>query len=142
MAKKQPPAQPQAGESVAGYFRQVFKENPNLLTERSNEALYQRWLADHPGESEVPARVKVGLQNLKSVLRRQRGKRGRSRPVEQPAQVPPPEAAAGPDVLEPLEVQIDEVLAFAKTLDRRGLEEVICHLRAARNLVVWQRGKP
>src|SRR4051794_28182770 len=39
------PAQPTSGnvESVAGYFRRLFDENPQLLKERSNEALLQRW---------------------------------------------------------------------------------------------------
>src|SRR5262245_54348235 len=57
------------GESIAGYFRNVFKENPKLLKERSNDELYRRWLADHPGHAEVPPNVKVGLQNIKGVLR-------------------------------------------------------------------------
>src|SRR4051794_27684702 len=62
------PANGQA-ESVAGYFRKVFKEHPKLLKERSNEELYRRWLRDHPGHTEVPQSVKTGLQNIKSVLR-------------------------------------------------------------------------
>src|SRR3954451_10379446 len=59
------------GESVAGYFRQVFKEQPQLLHETSNQKLLGRWLADHPGETEVPKAVKSNLANLKSVLRSQ-----------------------------------------------------------------------
>ena len=68
MARKQP----NAGESVAGYFRGVFRENPRLLKERSNGALFRRWLADHPGHETVPTNVKVGLQNVKGLLRRKR----------------------------------------------------------------------
>jgi hypothetical protein len=37
------------GENVSGFFRQIFKENPKLLNERSNDELLRRWLADHPG---------------------------------------------------------------------------------------------
>src|SRR3712207_840190 len=61
------------GESIQGYFRPIFKENPKLLRERSNEELYQRWLKDHPGETVVPERVKQGLSNLKTVLRKKLG---------------------------------------------------------------------
>src|SRR3954453_14361565 len=67
------------GGGVAGYFRKVFEENPKLLNQRSNDELFRRWLADHPGHEEVPQTVKVGLQNIKSVLRKERGKRGRPR---------------------------------------------------------------
>ena len=75
MAKKAKPADGHETESVAGYFRKVFRENPKLLKERSNDELYRRWLADHPGNEEVPAKVKTGLQNIKAVLRAKRGKK-------------------------------------------------------------------
>src|SRR4051812_35710494 len=36
--------QAQAGaETISGYFRRLFKENPNWLEERSNQALLDRW---------------------------------------------------------------------------------------------------
>ena len=79
MARKATAAQPQTtdntnrpaaeGETVAGYFRKVFREKPGLLKERSNEELFRRWLEDHPGHTEVPPKVKTGLQNIKAVLR-------------------------------------------------------------------------
>jgi hypothetical protein len=40
---RQTPAQGE--ESIAGYFRKVFRENPKLLRSRSNEELLRRWLA-------------------------------------------------------------------------------------------------
>ena len=66
-------------ENVAGYFRKIFKEDPSLLKQRSNAALFQRWLDDHPGTTVVPDKVKVGLQNIKNVLRKKRKKGGRPR---------------------------------------------------------------
>jgi hypothetical protein len=42
------------GETVSGYFRKIFAENPGLLDSRSNDELLQCWLKDHPGEPEVP----------------------------------------------------------------------------------------
>ena len=134
-------------ESIAGYFRKVFKESPELLKERSNEPLYQRWLGDHPGHKEVPQNVKTGLQNLKSVLRhKKRQKAARRRQQAQAAAESPaaqqrtPEAVGGP--LERLEGMIDECLAVARGLEDRSLEAVIGLLRQARNeLILRARGK-
>jgi uncharacterized protein with von Willebrand factor type A (vWA) domain len=131
------------GQSVMGYFRSIFKENPKLLKERSNEALLQRWLADHPGAKEVPDTVKKSLANTKSVLRKKAGKRGRPKQGEQPAHEANATQARprqDTDRLEELEHQIDEVLHLAKHTDGEGLAKVIGHLRAARNLVVMQVG--
>jgi hypothetical protein len=128
------------GESVAGYFRKVFQDNPKLLQERSNEELLRRWLADHPGHAEVPPSVKASLSNIKSVLRRkkQEHKARRAAPQAKPA-APPPAAdtAEEGNPLEQLEGQIDEALVLARTLDRKSLEGVIDLLRRARNQVVW-----
>ncbi len=133
------------GESVSGYFRAIFQANPKLLKERSNEALLQRWLDDHPGHDEVPERVKQGLANVKSILRKKLGKRGRPRREEQPAQEAAPASAARPSRqtaarLEQLEHSIDEALTLAKQIDREGLHDIIRHLRVARNRVVLQMG--
>src|SRR4051812_20451687 len=74
------------GQSVGGYFRAIFTENPKLLDSRSNEEMLNRWLADHPGETQVPGRIKAILSNLKSVLRKKRrNKPGRKKSGEQPA---------------------------------------------------------
>src|SRR5215468_10067179 len=50
------PAAP-AGETNTAYFRRFFKKNRGLLKVRSNDAALSRWLADHPGETEVPQSV-------------------------------------------------------------------------------------
>src|SRR6478736_10526069 len=71
MAKKR---SGKGGENVAGYFRKVFQEQPRLLHETSNQKLLDRWLADHPDQTEVPKAVKANLANLKSVLRSQQRK--------------------------------------------------------------------
>ena len=131
------------GESTSGYFRRVFKENPKLLRSRSNEELLERWLKDHPGEKEVPQRVKTNLANVKSLLRRRgRKKRGKGK-AEQPGEAATPAATPRPANrgLEPLEEAIDECLILAKNLDRAELESVIGHLRRARNEIVWKMGE-
>ena len=135
MAKKQ-----EAGESIQGYFRQILNENPKLLKQRSNEELYRRWLADHPDEKEVPDRVKQGLANLKSLLRRRsrRMKRVRDQNGHQVvAALAVTKAAPRPAAnLFKLESQIDEALLTARNLDPTGLEDVIKLLRSARNKVI------
>ena len=41
-------------ETVSGYFRNLFEQNPNWLDERSNQRLLDRWLRDHPGSRKFP----------------------------------------------------------------------------------------
>jgi hypothetical protein len=141
-------AQPnsQAGtENVAGYFRKLFDENPQWLKERSNQALLDRWLHDHPQEKTVPERIKQNLSNVKSVLRKKlRKKGGRPKKEAQPAET----TAAPIQVprqylrrLESLEERIDGCLDFARSTDQEGLASVIAHLRRARNEVVWKLGE-
>lgn len=131
-------------ETTAAYFRRIFHENPKWLNERSNKKLLKRWLADHPGQTEVPRTVKANLANLKSVLRsKQRSKvavheQNRQATGEEKKVTTVP---TGNTQLELLEYQIDECLILAKTFDRDALESVISHLRRARNEVVWKIGK-
>jgi hypothetical protein len=129
-------------DSIQGYFRRILKKNPRLLNGKTNQELLNRWLTDHPGETEVPDRVKQGLSNLKSVLRRQAREKA-SPPPEAPATFEPRHELAPevPNPLEALEEQIDECLMIARTLDREGLASVISLLRQARNEVVWKMGE-
>jgi hypothetical protein len=135
------------GETISGYFKRIFKENRQLLGSKSNDELFRRWLADHPGNTEVPKNVKGILFNVKSVLRK-KGRKKSSRPMkaEQAAPVafavtPPKPAKHSVKGLETLEEQIDNVLTVAKHLDREGLDEVIRMLRKARNTVVCKLGE-
>jgi hypothetical protein len=135
------------GETTSGYFKRLFKENPQLLGLTSNDELFRRWLTDHPNHTEVPGNVKGILFNVKSVLRKKgRKKLGRPKKVEQAAPVavavtPPRPVRIGPKGLEALEEQIDEALTVAKHLDREGLDDVIRVLRKARNTVVCKLGE-
>jgi hypothetical protein len=149
-AKQKAEPQPAApeGENVSGYFRARFKENPQLLKGKSNQELLQRWLADHPGEKEVPQRVKYILSNLKSVLRkklRQKKEKSKQRPELAATVAPAVEATNMPNAalrgLETLEEQIDDCMSLARQLDREGLANVVQILRKARNAVVWQQGQ-
>ena len=148
MAKSRKPDEPQqAGGSISGYFKAIFKENPGLLKSTSNEDIFARWLKDHPEEREVPDRVKGILFNVKSKLRKKLGaKRGRPRKEAQPNNaVQPAEVAPMRRVplrgLESLEERIDDCLTLARGLDREGLEAVIGLLRKARHGVVVKQGQ-
>jgi hypothetical protein len=130
------------GESVSGYFRAVFKERPDLLGSGSNKALLARWLDDHPGETEVPGRVKNILSNIKSVLRKKRRKGAGTKKSATAGIAPAPATISiAARKLEPLEEQIDDCLVAAKALDRDGLATVISLLRRARNEIVWRIGQ-
>ena len=138
-------AQQDNGETVAGYFRKLFDENPQWLKERSNQVLLDRWLQDHPDKKSVPERVKQNLANIKSVLRKQlRKKGGRKKKEAQPAEATtPPVQVPRKHVrgLESLEERIDACLDMARRMDAEGLSSVIDHLRRARNEVVWKLGE-
>jgi hypothetical protein len=140
VAKKITAAGPE--ESVSGYFKQIFKERPDLLNSGSNTALFERWLQDHPGEKNVPNRVKYILSNVKSIVRKKRRKKaGRKKAAELPTLVAPHDSTVPRVKLESLEEQIDDCLTLAKRLDREGLADIIVLLRRARNGVVWKIGQ-
>jgi hypothetical protein len=149
MAKrKQRNANAEGGETVSGYFRKIFADNPKLLEGRNNDVLLQHWLRDNPGEKEVPDRIKKILQNVKSVLRSQGRKGKKATHANEPRHVRWESVktravrnASPVSKLEALEEHIDECLSLAKIIDREKLHDVIQHLRRARNLVVWQTGE-
>ena len=123
MAKKKTGKNGQAegGESIAGYFRRIFQENPKMLKDRSNDKLIERWVADHPGEDERLPSVRSSLANLKSVLRskkRRRGKAAEERVATETGQ--PVKARVPARGLEELEIHIDESLMLARKLDAEG----------------------
>jgi hypothetical protein len=133
-------------DSIAGYFRKVFAEKPQLLKGRSNEELLRRWQEDHPGQ-EVSKSVKASLSNIKSVLRSKGRKRARKEAADHqerdvPAGVETKRSAPPRRGMNALEEAIDECLGMAKATDREGLAGVIDLLRRARNQVVWKMGEP
>jgi hypothetical protein len=155
-SKTRGPGRRQNGNSIQGYFRQLLADHPEWVAERSNDPIFKRWLADHPGFTEVPQGVKNGLSNVKSALRNKvrtvKKARGRPRKVVAaagPYEAPTPVAARAPvvskaakaDALEALEEQIDECLSVAKGLGKEDLEQVIIFLRRARNAVVLKMGE-
>jgi len=136
------------GETVAGYFRTVFAENPKLLHGRSNQEVLDRWLRDHPGTKEVPGKVKANLSNVKSILRKKARKGGRPKKTSAgglTAAQPTGDSASKPrhklPPLERLEERIDDCMVMARTIDSEALHHVHSLLRQARNAVVWMQGQ-
>jgi hypothetical protein len=129
-------------ETVSGYFRRIFRENPKLLRSGSNKETVERWLQDHPADKEMPQRAKYILSNVKSVLRK-KGRRKKRMHDEQEREAGRPVQASRPSRhgLEHLEEQIDELMTVARLLDRDGLANIIQLLRRARNEVVWKIGQ-
>jgi hypothetical protein len=129
------------GESMAGYFKNVFAEDRRLLDSRSNDELLERWLRDHPGQQAELPRVRANLANIKSVLRRKRRRRRGAQPVAAVPGATPAPVKIATRGLESLEERIDDCLSQAKGLDREGLANIIHLLRRARNEVVWKMGQ-
>jgi hypothetical protein len=135
------------GQSVASYFKAIFKENPALLSTRSNDEILLRWLKDHPGEKTVPDRIKANLANVKSVLRKKKRKKPGRKPGRPAAAVSAVTAVVSEPAristkgFEQLEEQIDDCLTAARSLDREVLHNVIGLLRKARNEVMWKLGQ-
>ena len=134
------------GETVSGYFRKVFQDNPRLLEGRSNQELLDRWLKDHPDAKEVPGTVKKNLANVKSLLRQEARRKKGGRPTKNTvpsdgvgvtAAAPArhlPTTTAGIEDLTQLEEKIDDCLSMAKYMDAEGLQDVISLLRRAATL--------
>jgi hypothetical protein len=155
MAKKAAGKGNSRGDSVGGYFRQLFNDNPHFLQERSNDEVMRRWAADHPKDKEPVGRIRNILANVKSTMRKELREAGSLKAPKQ-RQARPAAAMSGgewgvektsvstataSDGLELLEEAIDDCLTLAKNLDREHLANVIGFLRRARNLVVWKLGE-
>ena len=129
-------ARKSGGSSSYSYFKELFTKNPDMLKEKSNAAIIARYRADHnlSENAEIPKKVMNNLSNQKSVLRKALRKRGRPKGSGAGAYKPTSK-------LEALEIAIDNCLTTARMLEMKGLDEVIQHLRRARNKVVWQMGE-
>jgi hypothetical protein len=132
------------GESRSSIFTRYFTSQPDLLREAGFEAIVEMYKAEYPGRDFTDKDRQIAA-NIKSKLRRKfkiarRRKRGRP-PGSTAAAAAAPRAGRPNTSLAMLEDHIDESLMLAKRLDRDGLDDVIKHLRRARNLVVVRMGE-
>jgi hypothetical protein len=131
-----------AKDTISGYFRRLFEENPQWLNARSNQEVLDRWLKDNPAAKAITEQVRQNLSNIKSILRiRKKLRKKESLPVE--VAVVPRKGGRRLEALEALEAleeRIDGCMDLARDLDREGLAGVISLLRRARNEVVWRMG--
>jgi hypothetical protein len=134
--------------SFASVIRGYFEENPDWLQGPSNQALIERYLKDHPGES-WSKKHQQGAANEKTKLRKKAGLVRRKR---RKGAVAAASSAAGESrvtrvrpsmsALEQLELLIDECLTLAVKQDNPSLEGMIKHMRVARRSVAWAMGEP
>lgn len=132
------------GPSLSGYFKGVFEQHPEWVENKTNDQVLAQYRQDHnlPPDAAVEKRVKDAMANAKSFMRKLlRG--GGKKKVGRKARAAAAAAAAAPLAsMQQLEVQIDECMSLAWSIDRKGLEDVIRLLRKARNAVVWKLGEP
>jgi hypothetical protein len=129
MAKKS-----KESSSSYSYFKRLFLNDPSWLKVKSNQAILAKYRSDNglPEDAVLEKKVLNNLANLKSVMK------SRSRKAARKAGTP---VVRSGNKLEVLEIAIDHCLTQARILDPDGLREVIQHLRAARNKVVWKLGE-
>jgi hypothetical protein len=134
-------------ESLSGYFRRQFEDHRDWLEAGTNTDVIAQWQQDNPSES-YTKKIGQTLANVKSQLRKKHGlirrrKRRRGQPAATAAALAPAKRPRTPiAVLERLEGLIDQCLSYARAQEIDGFEEVIKHLRHARNSVVWKLGQP
>jgi hypothetical protein len=134
------------GESISGYFRQLFESKPELLDHGKNDVILAHWQADHPN-GVIDDRIKGNLANTKSLMRKKFGKIKRRRKQRKAiagngAAVKVVKTRTAHAVLERLEGLLDESLSLARHQGTEGLNTAIKHLLAARRAVAWEMGQP
>jgi hypothetical protein len=138
------------GESRSSIFTRYFTKRPDLLRESNFDAVAEMYKQEFP-DRDFEDRDRQIAANIKSKLRREfkigRRRRKRGRPAKAAAAGAAAGANTAPRAGRPasslpmLEDHIDECLMLAKRLDREGLDDVIKHLRRARNIVVVKLGE-
>lgn len=127
-------------ETIGGYFRQLFTEHQDLLKLRTNPEIQALWEKDHPNER-MTERIKNNMSNVKSQMRKKFRKGGRKAKASQSTLIAIHPANSRRPNLVGLEVAIDDCMMMAKVINREALNQVLEHLRRARNLVVYQGGE-
>jgi hypothetical protein len=133
-------------ESLSGYFRRQFEAHHDWLEAGTNADVIEQWKQDNSGQN-YTKKIGQTLANIKSQMRKKYGlikrrRRRRGRPVEAGAEAAVKRPRTPVAVLERLEGLIDECLSYARSQTLEGFDEVINHLRRARNGVVWKLGQP
>jgi hypothetical protein len=133
-------------ESLSAYFRRQFETHRDWLEAGTNADVIEQWKNDNPGK-EYTKQIGQTLANVKSQMRKKYGmirrrRRRRGRLAEAGAETPARRPRTPVSALERLEGLIDECLSYARSQEIEGFDEVIKHLRYARNGVVWMLGQP
>ncbi len=127
---------------ISATFRKIFDDHPDWVESRSNDLVLSEFFKAHPGQVGNKKKIAANLANFKSNKRRALRKSKRGRKPGQIAGAKTSPAAPRPRSLEQLEIHIDNSMRIAQNMANNELDDVIGHLRKARNLVVWKAGQP
>jgi hypothetical protein len=127
-------------DTLSSQIRAIFLEDRRLVRERSNETVKDRWKTKHQ-QKELPKNFDGILGNVKSGLRRKLGIKGRRGKVVASDGNEPDPANLSDRKLSRLGDSIDDCYVAARSLGRKGLEEVALLLKRARNRVVVLAGE-
>jgi hypothetical protein len=138
------------GESKSQIFRRYFEKRPDLLKESSFDDVAAMYKEEYPNrdfgdnDRQIAANIKSKLRKELKIGRRRRRRRGRpagATAAAAEAGGAPRGPRGGGGALFALEGQIDDCLIAARRLGRPELDDVVKHLRRARNLVIVTSGE-
>jgi hypothetical protein len=130
--------------SRSSVFTRYFTENKELLKQPGFDRIAELYARDFPDrqfgdkERQIAANIKSKLRK-EFKIRRRRRRRAAAGAGDAASVAPRLTRGVGP--LYHLEGQIDDCLAQARRLGREDLEDVVKHLRLARNLVIVRLGQ-
>ena len=136
------------GPSLSSYFYQLFTDHPDWLDLDKNDPIFELWRQERG--QDMDKKTRQVMANVKSRLRKKArggapGRRKGRKPGPKPGPRPAAALAATPRgavaELERLELLIDSCLSRARGLEVANIEEVVRHLRLARNEIVLMFGK-
>ena len=134
------------GVSKSQIFRRYFEKRPDLLRESSFDdvmAMYKQEFPDRAfsdSDRQIAANIKSRMRKERKISRRRRRRRAAAGAGSELG-IATPRAHRGVSSLHFLEEQIDNCLVAARRLERAELDDVIKHLRRARNLVIVRLGE-
>jgi hypothetical protein len=132
--------------SLSSWFRTHFDQHPDRVRKKgSNDEVVNDWQLAHPGK-QFTKRHRQAMANVKSSLKHaKRKKKRQAQPATESGMIravrmnrPYPGGS-----MEHLEVAIDRCLSTARGLEEKDpdMQQVVRHLRMARNELVWISGK-
>jgi len=123
--------------SLNGTFRQYFRDHPEWLQVKKNDAVLAKFAADHP-KIPLNKKVKQAMANAKNLERHggTTGTKGKHRKIAKMQAMMAANGRGAGNALQLLEDHVDDCLAMAKQIGMGQIGDVIRHLHRARNILV------